>query len=304
MQRVVTTLQNKGGSGKTTFTVSVGAALAGVGCKVLIVDVDQQRNATILLDPILPDGSFTVYDVVAAQSSGAALEAVYPTAWSQVPEITERGGTLDLLPGDGQFTEQHMVDHGIESLSRALEGAPDSYDVILIDCPPSTGLIVQAALVASSHAVIVSQPQHLSILGLSQSVTLLEQFNETARVNQWDQVALSGVVINQYDSRRTEHREALSEVRSAFGTTCWAPPVPERAVIQKAAAAHFPLMSYPDSAARGVSAVFARTASHLVRSFQDPLMARYSNRLGGEPLTVEDALADRYDDVSEVSVSG
>lgn len=293
MQRIVTTLQNKGGSGKTTFTVSVAAALAAVGCKVLVVDADQQRNATILLDPV--DTDFTIYDVVAARTAGSALDAAYQTAWSSVPEVAERGGRLDVLPGDGQFTEQHMVDHGIESLATALEGATDSYDVVLVDCPPSTGLIVQAGLVASSHAVIVSQPQHLSILGLSQSVALLEQFNATAQNRGWDEVVLSGVVINQYDARRTEHREALAEVQAAFGTSCWTPPIPERAVVQKAAAAHFPLLAYPDGAARGVSAVFARTAGHLLRSFQDPVLAPYCLGLGGQPLHVEDTFADQVD---------
>jgi chromosome partitioning protein len=285
---VITTLMNKGGAGKSTFCVSAAAAIAAAGGRVLVVDMDQQRNATILMDPVIPEDGFTVYDVIAAHTQGSALDACYPSAWMDIPTMNERAGRLDVLPGDSQMTEQHIIAHGLDSLALALQGTGGTYDVVLIDCPPSTGLVVQASLVAASHAVLVSQPQHLSILGLAQSLALLDQFNAHTESQSWGQVALSGVVINQYDHRRTEHRDALSEVREAFGQKCWTPAIPERAVVQKAAAAHYPLLSYPDPAARSVASVFARSAAYLVRSLEDPVLSRLPMILGGQAVVLED----------------
>lgn len=293
---VVSVLSGKGGVGKTTVMLSLGAAVAAAGGRVLVVDMDLQCNATALLDPVLPDPAFTVYDVVFAGTDGAAWSAVYPSAWTSLPGIADNGGVLDVLPGDPQMTDQHVIEHGVHALATALQGAEELYDLVLIDNPPSTGLVVQSSLAAASRALLVSQPQHLSLLGLSQSMRLLEQFNDAAGENHWGEVELGGVVINQFDGRRTEHREALTEVRAGFGRLFLEPAIPERAVVQKSTAAHYPLLSYPDGAARSLGAVFNRLSSLVLRSFQDPLLGTLTLRLGGMPLDSVDLVADVEDE--------
>lgn len=293
-------LSGKGGTGKTTLMLSLGAAVAASGGRVLIVDMDLQCNATALLDPVVPETSFTVYDVVAAHSSGAAWSAAYPSSWGQLPALSGQGGRLDVLPGDPQMTDQHVIEHGLDSLALALEGSGEHYDLVLIDNPPSTGLSVQASLAAAARIFLVSQPQHLSLLGMSQSLQLLDQFNEAAPANGWSPAELGGVIINQYDGRRTEHREALTEVRSGFGRLFFEPTVAERAVVQKAAAAHYPLLAYPDSSARTLASVFDRLASLVLRSFQDPLLGQLTMRLAGKPLDAVALDADRADELEVV----
>jgi chromosome partitioning protein len=286
---IVTFLANKGGVGKTQAALSMGAAIAAAGGRVLLVDMDQQRNATVLLDPDMPDQAFTVFDVLAAGEPGAALDAAYPTAWSSLPALS--AGRLDVVPGDSQLTDQHLIEHGLDALEVALRGAGEQYDVVLLDCPPSTGLVVQSTLVAASRAVLVTQPQHLSILGLQQISSLIDQFDQYRSNHGWSAVQVAGVLISQYDSRRTEHRDAQAEVREGFGTLCWNPPVPERAVVQKATAAHFPLLAYPDATAKGLASVFARLSSQLVRTFHDPYLAGLANRLSSEQITADDLTA-------------
>lgn len=285
---VAVVANQKGGVGKTTATLGIAEAVVAAGGKVLVVDMDQQRNATMLTDPQLPEEPFTVFDVVAADGEGTALEACYPSDWNRQEALSRRGGHLDVLPGDKQMTDQHIAKYGLDALMRGLSGSRSRYDLVLLDCPPATGLVVQAALVAATRAVLVTEPQHLSVEGLSQSVELLAQFNAFAEEHGYTSVELAGIMVNQFDGRRSEHQASLAEIREAFGWKCWMPAVPERAVVQKAAGAHYPLLAYPERPAQAVAFAISRAAMFLLRSFQDPSLGKLALSLGGEAPVLDD----------------
>lgn len=290
---VAATIMAKGGVGKTTITLQIAAAVASVGGRVLVVDLDEQANATLMLQPQYGDAErYTVRRAVEVGLPGAALSATYPSAWNDDPGISGRGGRIDVVPGDPLFTEQVILATGsMDTLARTLDGAGEDYDLVLLDCPPSVGLVVQAGMVAASQAVLVTQAQQLSMQGVAKTTRFLDEFNDYAARNDLDPVVLAGIVINQYDGRTRTHRTQLADVRAALPQLTWTPPVPFRAVVQSAEDALMPVMSYPEPAARAVASVCARLASTLLRTFQDPSLNRLILALGSEPLVNDEDLA-------------
>jgi chromosome partitioning protein len=261
-------ISNKGGTGKTTSVLSVAAAIAAAGGRVLVIDMDQQRNATILLGPTSDQGPlYTILDVTASSDPTAVTEACYPSEWSLLDPFLLRSGKVDVLPGDDRFSEIHISQYGVTALRHAVAHLALHYDMILFDCPPSTGLVVQAALNASKQVVMVSQPEHLSTIGLNQMRILVDEFNTHS--SDW-RVAVSGVLVTQFVAQQIEHKAALTEIRDAFGTLLWEPVIPYRAVVQRASAAHYPLLAYPDPMAQQLSALYATAALRLLAAYNLP----------------------------------
>lgn len=247
---VITLMQNKGGVGKTTLALTLAASAAARGLRVLIIDADQQANATYLLDPDNnSEGDFTIYDLVADGGVGVAAHAALPSAWNLMPSIQTAGGVVDLVAGDSQMNDSHVAKFSLTALAATVSDLPN-YDLVFIDCPPSTGLVVQAALAASDYALIISQPQHLSVRGIQQSLTLIEQFNAAAPANMWTPVDMAGIIINQFVPEQVEHKESLAEIDEAFPSLVWSPPISQRAVVQRAMGAHYPVIeiSHPKAA--------------------------------------------------------
>jgi len=253
--QTVALIQNKGGVGKTTVTLSLAAVAASSGLNVLVVDADQQENATLLLDPEHTNsgGDFTIYDIVADGGVGVAQHAAVGTAWNTLPGLTRKGGRVDLLAADTQMNDSHVANFPLTNLANALF-LTDTYDLILIDCPPSTGLVVQAVLAAADQAVIVTQAQHLSVRGIQQSQTLIEEFNAAAAGN-WQPVTLAGIIINQYVAQQVEHKDSLLEIEQAFPELTWMPPIPHRAVVQRAMGAHYPLTEIGDVSSKEITSI-------------------------------------------------
>jgi chromosome partitioning protein len=260
---IIAALGNKGGVGKTASITSIAAALAAAGARVLVVDLDQQRNSTLLMGPIVPEGEtpYTILDVTASPDAAATIHACYPTEWNELTQISGLNGYIDVIPGDDQFSEIHVSKYGLSKLRESLESLGDRYQVILIDCPPSTGLAVQAAINAAEQVFLVSQPEHLSTIGLNQMSVLINEFNDHYPGNT---VHVAGVLVTQYIAQQVEHRAALAEIRDSYGTLLWLPPVPNRAVVQRASAAHYPLLAYPDLNAQQLSAIYAAAAIRLL----------------------------------------
>ena len=231
----------KGGVGKTSLTMGLTQALAALGQRVLVVDLDPQANATVTLG-IEPSGDdFTMFDVMAAsrdnlpEAVSRALVEAGP-GWSGVHALpSERGLAERSLDGSA----------GRESrLKRALALVSGAYDYVLIDCPPSLDLLTINALTAANKALIVTEPRDFSLLGVQEMLATIIN----VRDNYNESLTLAGIVVNKWIPGRTNRADSLADARQAFGDVVLDTMVPEREAIAKAAGQHLPLPATPQNA--------------------------------------------------------
>ncbi|MCB0080423.1 MAG: ParA family protein [Caldilineaceae bacterium] len=205
----------KGGVGKTTTVVNLGAYVSAAGRRVLIVDVDPQGNATTSLGINPRELSLSLYDVLVEQ-----------TPAQQAIVLTDQLG-LDLLPATtdlagaevelaGQMAREQMLARGLKPLH-------DHYDYIFIDQPPSLGLLTINGLTAASHGVIIPvQCEYLALEGLSLLLRTIQQVHDVLN----DRLCIAGVLLTMYDSRTNLAQQVVSEVRSHFPAKSFSQVVP------------------------------------------------------------------------------
>ena len=205
MTKIYATAMQKGGVGKTTSVVNVGAYLASGGCKVLVVDLDPQANATSYFGFNKLEIQKSVYDVLLEE---VACEQVIlqhqPTGVHLLPASPALAGAeVDLV---NLLAREHRV-------HRALQDVSGAYDYILIDCPPSLGLLTVNALAAADDGVIVPvQCEYLALEGLSQLLDTIQLVKRHLNAG----LEVRGLILTMYDSRTNLSRQVVEEVRSHF----------------------------------------------------------------------------------------
>jgi len=205
--KTIAFINQKGGVGKTTTTINLGAALADRGQRVLLVDIDPQGNLTVSCGVKAHELEATIYEVLKEQ---ATIDEV-------LVNVERTDGSLKLLPANltlsAAETELSAKPGREFLLKEALQVLKDSYDYILIDCPPSLGLLTINALVAADDYIIPLASEFLALYGTSQ---LLEVVNIVRkRIN--PELELAGVVITQYDGRKVHSREIVDQIKTHFG---------------------------------------------------------------------------------------
>jgi len=252
MARVYALTNQKGGVGKTTTTISVGVYLAASGRKVLVVDADPQANATSSLG--IDKGALTrsIYDVLVG---GMLME--------QVITLTKRLG-LDLVPSSpalaGAGVELVNMFARERRLQRALKPLRERYDYILIDSPPSLGLLTINALTAADGVIIPIQCEYLALEGLTQLLHTVElvQRNLNSRLT------VRGMLLTMYDARTNLSKQVVDEVQTHFANLVFKTIIPRSVRLSEAPSHGETILSYaPDSA--GARAYQALTAE-LLRS--------------------------------------
>lgn len=299
LPRTCVTVANKGGAGKTSLTLGLAAAIAHAGGQVLVVDLDQQCTATSQLLTHEPD--FTVFDVMEPDSEiGVGGDAIVASAWNEVPEIVDNHGGIDVLPGDSALNELALLhpetkEPMVTGLLRALGGGvADKYDAILIDTPPSRGLIVQTALTAASHAIIPTLTQPFSLSGLQQTIEFLDEWHETVS----DRAAVAGIVISSCNHRLAEEQACYTDIATAYPSLLWDPTIPTRAVVAKAQATSWPLIAFNEKPARIPAHVYATHATRLLRTFADPKVTGIANNLS---LQIQDTTTIPPDNIVDIT---
>jgi chromosome partitioning protein len=198
MAQTIAVLSQKGGTGKTTVVRTLADVLRRVGVSTLAVDLDPQGNLSDYFD-LPPESEPTIADVLTGAAS--AREAIHQ----------------DVIPASLNLAEAELMLGGKMgremTLRRALAKVQRDYDVVLIDCPPSLGLLTVNALVAADWALVTAEAQYFALQGVEQAMEVIE----LARDSLNDELALLGVLLNLADMRTVHSREALASLKERFG---------------------------------------------------------------------------------------
>jgi chromosome partitioning protein len=237
--RVIAIANQKGGVGKSTTAVSLGAALADLGQRVLVVDLDPQGNASTGLGIKHEARDVTIYDVLANDAS--VDEAVVAT---RVRGLSAVPSTIDLAGAEIELVSQFSREL---RLRRALESVRDgSYDFVFLDCPPSLGLLTINALAAAQELIVPIQCEYYALEGLGQllhNVRLVQQnINPGLR--------LTGIIMTMFDSRTKLSEQVVDEVRRFFGERVYGTIIPRTVRLSEAPGFGQPITEY-DAKSRG-----------------------------------------------------
>ena len=238
MSRVIAIANQKGGVGKTTTVVNLAAWLAKKGEKILVVDVDPQSNATSGLGfrPMELDGS--IYDVL-----------INGTNVQQVIRETELEG-LDVLPSTiklvGAEVELVAMITREQVLRKALESVRNNYDYLLIDCPPSLGLLTLNTLTAADSVLIPIQTEYFALEGLSQLLNTIRLVQK--HLNKY--LAIEGILLTMYDNRLNLSRQVKEDVQQFFKGRVFRTIIHRNVRLSEAPSHGKPIMLY-DKGSRG-----------------------------------------------------
>jgi chromosome partitioning protein len=241
LPRVISIANQKGGVGKTTTAVNLGAALAEIGYRVLVVDLDPQGNATTGLGISHRNVEGSIYDVI--MNDTPVDDCVEPTSVKNLfvcpATIDLAGAEIELVPA---FSRELK-------LKRALQSARDDYDFTLIDCPPSLGLLTVNGLAASDDVIVPIQCEYYALEGLGQllrNVALVKS-------NLNPELDVRGIVLTMYDARTRLAVQVEAEVREHFGPKVYRTVVPRTVRISEAPSFGEPIIVF-DPSSRGAIA--------------------------------------------------
>ncbi|MCI2265386.1 ParA family protein [Sediminivirga luteola] len=204
--RIIAMVNQKGGVGKTTSTINLGAALAGYGRRVLLVDFDPQGALSVGLGINPHEIELSVYNVLMS-SRVAASDVIVP---SGIEDIDILPANIDLSAAEVQLVGEVARE---QVLLRALQPVSDDYDVILIDCQPSLGLLTVNALTAAHGVIIPLETEFFALRGVALLVETIEKVQD--RLN--PALEIDGILATMFDSRTLHSREVIDRVIEAFG---------------------------------------------------------------------------------------
>jgi len=234
--RVISMCNQKGGVGKTTTTINLGAALAELGRKVLIVDFDPQGAASAGLGINAHELDSTIYDLLVASR---------PDIGTVIHETTVEG--LDIVPAniDLSAAEVQLVNEVAreQALKRVLRPVLDEYDVILVDCQPSLGLLTINALTASHGVIIPLETEFFALRGVALLVETVERVKDRLNAT----LEIDGILATMVDSRTLHSREVLERLEQAFGEQLFDTRIRRTIKFPDASVANEPITSYAPS---------------------------------------------------------
>jgi len=256
--RVLALANQKGGVGKTTTAINLGTALAAIGEKVLVLDLDPQGNASTGLGIDRKSRRVSTYHVLAGDADlGAAIVA------TAVPNLYVAPSTLDLLGVELEIAAErnraHRLRLAVEGLNirAVLDGDPFTY--ILIDCPPSLNLLTINALAASDAVLVPLQCEFFALEGLSQLLTTVEQ----VRASLNPRLSIHGVVLTMFDPRNNLSGQVVADVRQFMGAKVYETMIPRNVRVSEAPSHGKPVLLY-DLKCAG-SQAYLRLASEIIQ---------------------------------------
>ena len=252
--KIFSIVNQKGGVGKTTTAINIATAMAAIGKKILLIDLDPQGNASTGLGIDNNDRHNTIYEVIIGQVK--AQEAIMKT---KIPNLKIITSTVDLSASEVELVN---IENREFLLKNALEEIVAEYEVIIIDCPPSLGLLTVNALCASNSILIPMQCEFFSLEGLSHLLNTVGLIKDN--LNQ--DLAISGIILTMHDKRNKLTEQVEEDVRNFLGDKVYENHIPRNVRLSEAPSYGLPGVVY-DSKCTG-SVAYLKLAREIIKKEQ------------------------------------
>lgn len=242
--KIIAVANQKGGVGKTTTTINLGAALAEAGQKVLIIDLDPQGNASTGLGIEASDREFTTYELLLEEIDLG--DVVQETAFENLLIVP---ATVDLSSADMELIASEKRSFLLHDALRQIAMDEYAIDYILIDCPPSLNLLTVNAMVAAHSVLVPLQSEFFALEGLSQLMLTIREVRQSANPG----LRIEGVVLTMFDSRNNLSSQVEQDARDNLGALVFQTRIPRNVRVSEAPSYAVPVLQY-DSASKGAQA--------------------------------------------------
>ncbi len=258
MARIISLVNQKGGVGKTTTAINVAGFLASMGKLTLLIDVDPQGNATSGLGVPTSEGTKGVYEVLAHEAS--IEEVIHKT---EIENLSVIPATEALA---GASVELVNVEEREFRLKKALLGIRNNFDYIIMDNPPSLGLITVNSLTASDEVLIPVQAEYYALEGLGQLLNTIELVKQNLN----PEIKVLGAVVTMFEKRQRLSRQVLKEMQRHFPYKVFDTIIPRNVKIAESPSFAKPMMQY-DPFSKG-SRAYQQLAEEIIRTEQSPVV--------------------------------
>ncbi|MFN3663037.1 ParA family protein [Yoonia sp.] len=248
--KIIAIANQKGGVGKTTTTINLGAALAELKKHVLLIDLDPQGNASTGLGVGPDQRNITTYDVLSGDSTVAEA-----TQLTNVPGLMIVPATTDLSSADIELLDNKKRSFLLRDVLQGVTG----YDYILIDCPPSLNILTVNAMVAAGSILVPLQSEFFALEGLSQLILTVRDVRQSANPD----LRIEGIVLTMFDSRNNLSLQVEQDARENMGDMVFKTVIPRNVRLSEAPSFAMPVLTY-DSGSKG-SIAYRALAKELIK---------------------------------------